>query len=189
MNLPDRVAFDCGLAYEFVIAAGVYEHGLLEPGRAPGKSLECDLRKQKIPSDSQTHPDWPDLDAAIVAEVEEQSNQLLDATRPTARGVSALMCAEQVVDHSEKLDLELCAFRRLNAELLNEYSGWFVAIHRGRLLDADKDEFELAMRVEPIAMREGAIAICHVAEEACEPESSPDGFAHFESPFFEEFGV
>ncbi len=63
-----------------------------------------------------------------------------------------------------KLTRELRAFKRLLPELLKTHAGLYVAIHHGRLIAADTDDFRLAALVAERARREGAIAICQVVE-------------------------
>ena len=86
----------------------------------------------------------------------------------------------------EKLSEELEAFERLRPRLLDAHRGRFVAIHGGEVIDSDPDEFRLAARIEPLAMREGPVAICKVTEADGEPADYP--CAHFESPVVAEPG-
>jgi len=84
-----------------------------------------------------------------------------------------------------KLDVELAAFETQRSYLLRCYRGLFVAIHRGVVIDVDKDDFELAQRIEDLAIREGAIAICRVCE-LCEEKDTPERlYADFESASLE----
>ncbi len=73
----------------------------------------------------------------------------------------------------EKLDLELSAFERMRPELLKTHRGLFVAIHDGAVVDSDSDEFALAARIEELARREGAIAVCQVREKNGSEEPFP----------------
>lgn len=66
------------------------------------------------------------------------------------------------VDPDKKFALEIRAFESMPAGRLRKYRGYFVAIHRGRIIDADRDDFGLAARIERIASREGPIPIFRV---------------------------
>ena len=90
------------------------------------------------------------------------------------------MALNTPVASREKLADELTAFERLRPELLDNHRGQYVAIHGGRVIDSDPDEFALAARTEPIATREGPVAVCHVSEAQAAPTDYP--CAHFESP-------
>ncbi|MFW6161929.1 MAG: hypothetical protein ACODAJ_04120 [Planctomycetota bacterium] len=87
---------------------------------------------------------------------------------------------------ARKLADELEAFERLRRQLLEGHRDEFVAIHGGEVIDTDPDEFRLAARIEPIAMREGPVAICKVSDAEAEPTDYP--CAHFESPIVSEPG-
>lgn len=62
-----------------------------------------------------------------------------------------------------RLEPERKAFQRLLPELLKTHRGQFVAIHSGRVVDADADERALACRV--IARRYDPVYIQEVREE------------------------
>ncbi|MBM4038773.1 MAG: hypothetical protein FJ290_09680 [Planctomycetes bacterium] len=79
----------------------------------------------------------------------------------------------QATEPYAKLDLELAAFERLRPELLKTHRGLFVAIHEGAVVDSDTDEFALAARIEDLARREGAIAVCQVREKVETEEPFP----------------
>ncbi len=81
--------------------------------------------------------------------------------------------AAQAAQPYHKLDLELDAFERLRPDLLKTHRGLFVAIHGGAVVDSDTDEFALAARIEDIARREGAIAVCQVREKVETEELFP----------------
>jgi len=81
----------------------------------------------------------------------------------------------------DKLERELRAFERMPDDMLADYRGRFVAVHRGQIIDSDVNEIELAMRIEPRAMEEGAIAVCEVGEEG-EEEVTTQEYPLVESP-------
>jgi hypothetical protein len=89
--------------------------------------------------------------------------------------------ADAAAGTRRKLDRELAAFESMRRDLVAQYDGLFVAVHRGQVIDADPDDFCLARRVEATAIREGPVAICKVYDQAQEP-CAPCPFAEFESP-------
>jgi hypothetical protein len=56
----------------------------------------------------------------------------------------------QRIDNQEKaaMDREEAAYRRLHPALFEEYAGQYVAIYGGELVDHDKDQVELYLRVK-----------------------------------------
>lgn len=99
----------------------------------------------------------------------------------TAGAAAAAAAAQGRAEEAAKGKLadELRVFERMHAQLLDTHRGEFVAIHGGKVIDSDSDEFRLAARIEAIAMREGPVAVCRVAPAA---ESDEYPCAHFESP-------
>lgn len=49
---------------------------------------------------------------------------------------------------SQILERETLAFRALHAELLNKYSGEYVAIHQGQVIDHDPKLLEIYLRID-----------------------------------------
>ena len=69
---------------------------------------------------------------------------------------------------SVKLKAELRAFKAMTGDLVRKYPGMFVAVHKGQVIDSDVCDFQLAARIDDMAHREGAIAICRVPENGLE---------------------
>lgn len=83
----------------------------------------------------------------------------------------------------DKLGSELEAFEKQRDQLIPQYLGRFVAIHNGEVIDSDEDDFRLAVRVQPLARKEGPIAICGVfPEDEDVDDALPPLLADFESP-------
>lgn len=76
----------------------------------------------------------------------------------------------QLQDRSKdtsKLQFETQGFEALHAKgELAEYLGQYVAVHQHRVIDHDRDQFDLALRVGERAREEGAILIRRVGAEA-----------------------
>jgi hypothetical protein len=70
------------------------------------------------------------------------------------KGISTRQLAEQAIrqflrdEVRQILQRETEAFRSLYPELLEKYSDQFVAIYQGRIIDWDKDQFALFLRVD-----------------------------------------
>ena len=83
---------------------------------------------------------------------EPLASQLASAAGTRETSVEAL--AETVLrtfleeEADRKLDRELEAFRTVHADLLTTYRNEYVAIHEGQVIDHDRDELSLFLRVE-----------------------------------------
>lgn len=71
----------------------------------------------------------------------------------TSQGTTADALAEQAIrsflrqEAEAKIDREEQLFRAQHAQLLLRYTGQFVAMHEGRVIDSDPDELALYLRV------------------------------------------
>lgn len=54
----------------------------------------------------------------------------------------------EVADDHAKMDIEDAAYHAMHAELMENYAGQYVAIHNGRVVDADLDEMALYFRID-----------------------------------------
>jgi len=115
----------------------------------------------------------------------EQVNCLLnleDTLGPVSLGTGMGGTGQRAGD---KLTLELEAFKVLKPSLLSRYLGRFVAVHQGRIIDSDENEFRLGARTELRAQAEGPIPICKVDDDSGEPAQEEYPFIMFDSPAME----
>ncbi len=127
------------------------------------------------------------LGDSLVAPGEERGPTVIGRRPPSRRQLVAQHSTQSHAGTQDKLDSELRAFEALKPKLLPEKRGLFVAIHHGKVIGEDLDEFELGARVEDEARREGPIAICWVSEEPHEREDRDGFFTMFDSPASQEW--
>jgi hypothetical protein len=103
-----------------------------------------------------------DLDASLTKAPGLASNEIASPARLLAERASAPTRVRRA-DPDEKLRRELQAFESQKSEgRLQGYAGRFVAIHKGKVVDSDENEFRLLDRLRALGRREGPIAICRI---------------------------
>ena len=81
-----------------------------------------------------------------------------------------------LLDENAQMDFEEAAYEIQHKELLEQFAGEYVAIHKGKLVDHDADEMDLYRRIDK--------RYPHNVVLMKKVEKSPEKVFHFRSPRF-----